>query len=668
MKFSVTAKYALVIVLAFSFQGCGRGPYLNVNGKTYNCEEWIDLEKLKMSQELAQVKKNSPYVGGKALVLIPPRYRDMMPPRYRNMMLSDREMNCFADMKDEIKTFPFVDTVKKGEFFDSVIMSREFSAIESEKPDYVIDLREITSPNQHSGHVRIAYVWYPANNDRNKIPLVIEDEKRGVDRWNSFNDSLSKTLILLSGCVGAGPTTGHHYPECNATYCVSVTAEAKSIVVGAAVGAAIQEDLRADEQAFQCYLQNAVTERQAVFYLRKDYINARNQSYVGFSQAPISISPYQRDSSESRAIGNCYAQRLQEFRHNFDSEHADLDFLGRSVGLKVDEFYKNSLKRYQNYLKDTATQRQAALSLRQDTIDARNCYDQKWKEVIAQFDNGVISKDEAEKRLKEIQAGLGQVKQMVAEARASLSIQREQTRRIMQAELRLLKVISEDTPQSMIVLNVSQPQGAKILAKIFTYAGKSQKLDAQVLEQQAMIGDGSPISEGNHQIFEEMKTTVTKAWQQLDEQQQAEIKADIKALQEMDIQQRQQQITQIDQQLDSHFTEQGHALSDLSNADKDRKIKPTERMKRELPQSAQSQPKAGQNQRQETAARASNSPVKNKQMDSQDVQHLRMISKIEKQVESHFEQAEKNLSDLYDADKDKEARRQQERSARALEF
>jgi len=203
------AKYALVIVLAFSFQGCGhgpygQGPYFDIDGKTYNCEEWHGLQKLKRLQRISGVNKNSLYVGGKALVLIPPRdmlkeevFSAMTTGMSKRMSGLDRDINCFVNEFENIKFF-YVDVVKKGQFFDSVVTGREFSAIQSEKPDYVIYLRKTTGVGEQPGYSQLGYVWYPANNEKNKIALFEDNSKKtDADRYNSFNDSLSKALILL---------------------------------------------------------------------------------------------------------------------------------------------------------------------------------------------------------------------------------------------------------------------------------------------------------------------------------------------------------------------------------------------------------------------------------------------------------------------------------------
>jgi len=111
--------------------------------------------------------------------------------------------------------------------------------------------------------------------------------------------------------------------------------------------------------------------------------------------------------------------------------------------------YQDPRQRYQSYLADATTRTAATFALQRDVITARNCYDEKWKEVIAQFDSGVISKGEAEERLKEIHTGLQQVKQIIAETRLSISAQREQIKDAMKAE----REIPEETPQAGITPN-----------------------------------------------------------------------------------------------------------------------------------------------------------------------------------------------------------------------
>jgi len=169
--------------------------------------------------------------------------------------------------------------------------------------------------------------------------------------------------------------------------------------------------------------------------------------------------------------------------------------------------YQDPRQRYQSYLNDAATQKQATLALQRDVITARNCYDQKWKEVIAQFDSGAITKDEAEKRLKEIHAGLEQVKAIIAETRSSINTQREQAMQAMQAERELPQVVQKQRQAAQ-----KQRQGSS------KALGSQQRLDKN---------------------------------------------------NEMDA----QQITKIEKHLDKNLTEQDQALSALYHADKDRETR-----------------------------------------------------------------------------------------------
>jgi hypothetical protein len=80
-------------------------------------------------------------------------------------------------------------------------------------------------------------------------------------------------------------------------------------------------------------------------------------------------------------------------------------------------------------------ERAAFRSLQRDVAAARKCYDDKWREVIAQYDSGQMSKGEVEKRLKEIQAGLEQVKTLIAGYKQALAKQSGQTDAAAQADL-----------------------------------------------------------------------------------------------------------------------------------------------------------------------------------------------------------------------------------------
>ncbi|MCL2459069.1 MAG: hypothetical protein FWF31_09570 [Desulfobulbus sp.] len=266
--------------------------------------------------------------------------------------------------------------------------------------------------------------------------------------------------LLLSGCAGVGPTTGHYYPECN-TYCANVSAQAnntqliKSVGAGAAVGA----------------LGGAAV----------GYLAGRNttSTLVGAGVGAV----------VGGTAGYAYFQnKLKE--------------------------YQDPRQRYQSYMNDAATQKQATLALQRDVIAARNCYDQKWKEVIAQFDSGAITKDEAEKRLKEIHAGLEQVKTIIAETRSSISTQREQAMQAMQAERDLPQAIQkqQQTSQKQRQTTQNQRQGNSKAASSQQQLDKNNEMDGE-------------------------------------------------------------QITKIEKHLDSNLTEQDQALSSLYHADKDRETR-----------------------------------------------------------------------------------------------
>jgi hypothetical protein len=74
-------------------------------------------------------------------------------------------------------------------------MSRNLSEVQQENPGHVIIL-ETTGFNQWQWYV------YRADNASNRIPLFAEGTKKGADKLNSFNDSLSKALISLGSNAG----------------------------------------------------------------------------------------------------------------------------------------------------------------------------------------------------------------------------------------------------------------------------------------------------------------------------------------------------------------------------------------------------------------------------------------------------------------------------------
>jgi hypothetical protein len=189
MKFSVTAKYALLAVLVCALQGCGTYHY---GGKSYSsAEEALEAQKLQISERLEGVTKNSPYVGGKAFFFIPPR--DVIKAkgiRAIGLRAGSAKEKMVPFLENDFLTIPEV--VKKGEFFDVVVVGRDLSEIQSENPDYVITLE--------TADKEWRWDMYRADNPGNKIPVRADTTKTGVDRVNSFNDSVSKALISL----GAG--------------------------------------------------------------------------------------------------------------------------------------------------------------------------------------------------------------------------------------------------------------------------------------------------------------------------------------------------------------------------------------------------------------------------------------------------------------------------------
>jgi len=188
MKFPMFAKYTLLAVLAVSLQGCGINYMIDEKGYGSK-EEAISALKLLLSESLAGVTKNSPYVGGKALVLIPPR-NIIETYGFKKMGIEPSGETEFILDYLETGAHAIADSVKKGEFFDSVVVARDLSGIQSEKPDHIVSW-EIIGLNPWQWFV------YRTDNANNKIPISSDHTKKDAESLNSFNNSLSRALISL---------------------------------------------------------------------------------------------------------------------------------------------------------------------------------------------------------------------------------------------------------------------------------------------------------------------------------------------------------------------------------------------------------------------------------------------------------------------------------------
>jgi len=82
---------------------------------------------------------------------------------------------------------------------------------------------------------------------------------------------------------------------------------------------------------------------------------------------------------------------------------------GREVKLVHGDVIFTELAAYQSPSQQRREQ-QARTVLLRNAIAARSCYNQKSKEVVAQVDSGAMTRDEGQKRLKEILDGLERVK------------------------------------------------------------------------------------------------------------------------------------------------------------------------------------------------------------------------------------------------------------------
>ncbi|MDR2926185.1 MAG: hypothetical protein LBU76_09625 [Azoarcus sp.] len=177
-------KYALLLMLALSVQGCSAVKY-TYDDKLYDSAKALSVQTLYHTEILAGVTKNSSYVGDKALVFFPDSSVIITngikaSPRVRGQM--KEEFSGYLATMLEKEYLVVADAVKKDEFFDSTAVSRDLAEIPSEKPDYVVTL-ETTGVGLWQWYV------YRADNPGNKIPVSMDASKKGAGKINSFNAS-----------------------------------------------------------------------------------------------------------------------------------------------------------------------------------------------------------------------------------------------------------------------------------------------------------------------------------------------------------------------------------------------------------------------------------------------------------------------------------------------
>jgi len=193
MKLATSMGLTLLAALALTLQGCGTMTYSYGDEKFNSPEEALAAQDRDISNDLEGVTKKSPHVGGKALVFVPSRsvigtYGVTAPANVRQNV---KMMSYLVDMT-ESDYLTIADVVERGGFFDSVVVGRNESDIEQEKPDYIIELVALDYDDWQW------YVFRAADRD-NAIALHFESDEPGAERLNSFNDSLSSALGELAG-------------------------------------------------------------------------------------------------------------------------------------------------------------------------------------------------------------------------------------------------------------------------------------------------------------------------------------------------------------------------------------------------------------------------------------------------------------------------------------
>jgi S1-C subfamily serine protease len=162
-------------------------------GKTYsNRMEAIIVLKERLAKDIAPIEKNGVVVGGNAFIVIPPKEIIKKNGIIRRHQESDESVDYRAEIL-ELGFLAMAEVIKRGGFFDTVVITRNESDIKWDKPNYVVRLE---SPGVDR------WQWYVFNTfDSNKYPIHKDFSKIGVERDSSFNVSLGQNLVLLASSL-----------------------------------------------------------------------------------------------------------------------------------------------------------------------------------------------------------------------------------------------------------------------------------------------------------------------------------------------------------------------------------------------------------------------------------------------------------------------------------
>jgi|GEM_PF-2281261 len=350
----------------------------------------------------------------------------------------------------------------------------------------------------------------------------------------------------------------------------------------------------------------------------------------------------------------------------------------------------NDTVKFRQYHRSQKQQEKAFGALRRNVIAARACYNQKWQEVIAQFDSGAISKDETRTRLRDIHANLehvqtiindfmevifGGLEQMVEPERVldklgSGAITRDEAEK----RLRALHVEIHGDLDQVKAMRAKTIAGSRETGYRELRDAQDERLKAAGLYNRYRKGFNIDDVETKKKLLLESRRILKDI---LIKYPNIEIASKVSN----NIEQVEQEIRSIDPNLlqhtdqpQVHLTEQGQPLTALHNADRKEEArhqressagqKTQAKAEQQLPAMAKSESNPTPNRRPKNggAVEGQQRSMKNTQMDTQP------ITTSEAQLDSDYSELKKSLDDLYHADDERAIQRKYDASARGMEL
>jgi len=207
MGFSIAIKLAPLAIVAVSLlQGCASTNSVAADVPESdpgysNRLETLNATKRTYQDAFVGVKRHSaPPIKGKAVVLVPPRYVLVGAIVGQNPSLPGWKSEYAAELA-ELRLTAIGHSLKVGNVFETIVLSRKSGDVETAKPDYVVYV-----PPQI---INDRYQWFVARPSakENKIAIDPRTSSNGAAMFNAFNDATIAAVKSLGGGAAAEKAT-----------------------------------------------------------------------------------------------------------------------------------------------------------------------------------------------------------------------------------------------------------------------------------------------------------------------------------------------------------------------------------------------------------------------------------------------------------------------------